>query len=1149
MRKPLITAFLCCTLFIFQGSAQNLPKTLLWRISGNGLEKSSFLYGTMHIYDPRLMDLGDSLLYAISSSEGFANELDLNEMTPMVVGFIKQEIEKSLSLKDMLDKKTFDKYGPRLSKKLNKPADKITSLDILKEKNKWIDEGYKGKKMQTFLDAYLADLAYRQGKWLGGIEDFSDQSGLLNTLIDESDIKQLALGDGENEQATMNNMVTIYQNGDLDGFQKMLNSMDSSMRDVLLIKRNRKMAFRMDSLARVRSIVFAVGAAHLPGDEGLISLLRKKGFTVSPVYSSKKVSPKDYYLPEVEKPWVEVSDPEGHYKVLMPGKPGDLKLYGIMSLEVYFNIFNSTWYMTASAGLPYDSKGVDSISGEMLKQLFGSKTYKQEKSLDINGIPGKSYVLKNSDGYRKVYLLYKDNLMYYAVGFSASDTVTSIKAVDKFFDSFQAIPVKKEQNASAYLFTDSVTAYRISLPGKPKPVDNLPQSGNNSTKARLMITSDPETGAYYLFGCTETEKGYSFQNDNETLRLIRENMMSKIQDKTRDTIYTQNGKQVLEMDGSMLNGSMMAKAKVIVRGNRYYTVMAMYGPGKWNKTAGEVLGSLQLMEYTKNKWESQNSPDSLFSSWAPDRLSFIPAGIRGQSKSAQYESFDSSRGNSYNVKLDSLNPYVWAKNDSALWKMQKEEYVSLLDTVISERIFEKDGLYQYEIFKKPKEANNILRMQMILRGDIMYRLVTVQEPATIREENVNRFFDYLHFNSPPPETHVFESKAAVLLKDLLLADSATREMTITALKDAPFTTAELPLLQQAVLVSYPRDSNYFLSVNQVIADRIIALNDSTSAGFALSHFSPESGNEVKEALLEIISAWHNTANYERLGKLLLSSRMKSSLSYRVTEKWNDSLRVTSAFFPTVLPLLKDSVLAPDIMDIARHLLDSNLISLSVFNPWQETILGYAESRYKIIKADSTNFDGSDYSVIDFLKRFKNGPSNAMLKKWLLVKGNTYLKQRIVLALLENGQSISPQALLDLAGSRYSRIELYENLKKYKKLALFPAKYLTQQNFAESLTEDAASEFSDDADEISLIKVKDIKWKGKTRRFFFYDVFMEEDNEHWLAVAGPFSLNRTDISYTGASSKLFSDEQYDDTKQAAQMKTLMDQLEKESAESK
>ena len=613
MRKSLITTCLSIFIFISFLSAQKLPKSLLWRISGNGLEKPSWLYGTMHVYDPRLFNLGDSLLQAISSSEGFANELDLNQITPMLVDFVNQEISRALTLKEMLDKKAFDKYGPALSKKFNKPADEITSLDVLKEKNRWIDESYKGKKMQTFLDAYLTDLAYRQGKWIGGIEDFSDQSGLINTLIDESDIKQLVLGTGVAEKAEMENMVTTYQNSDLDGFQKLLNGMDSSSRDVLLTRRNRKMAFRMDSLAHLRSMVFAVGAAHLPGEDGLISLLRKRGYSVNPVFYSKKIEPKNYFVPEIERLWVEVNDPEGHYKTLMPGKPGDIKLYGIVSMSMYYNIFNGTWYMAAYANIPYTQKAVDSVGKVMLKQLFGTGGYKEEKKIDINGIPGKSYVQKDADGYKKVYLLYKDNILYYAVAFSVSDEASAMKSVDKFFDSFQAIPVNHDRHTGHFVYVDSVNAYRISLPAKPKSVDNLAQSGNSNTKTDLRISTDPETGSYYFFGTTEALKGYSFQNDSATFSAVHDNLLGKFQDITKDTSYSLNERRVLELDGSMLNGAMRAKARIIFRGNRYYTLLIMYGPGKWNETAGEVLSSFQLTDYPFNRWRNGNIPGFAFS--------------------------------------------------------------------------------------------------------------------------------------------------------------------------------------------------------------------------------------------------------------------------------------------------------------------------------------------------------------------------------------------------------------------------------------------------------------------------------------------------------------------------------------------------------
>jgi uncharacterized protein YbaP (TraB family) len=1144
MSKSLIST--CLSVFICLSSlfAQQLPKTLLWRITGKGLGKPSYLYGTMHVYDPRLFDLGDSLLYAISSSDGFANELDLTRITPMLVDFLNQEINHSLTLKEILSSKSYDKYGPALSKKLNKPADEITGFDILREKNKWIDEGYKGKKMQTFLDAYLSDLAYRQGKWIGGVEDFSDQSGLLNAGIDESDIRQLVLGDGSSEKAEMESMVNTYQNSDLDGFQKMVTSMDSSSRDMMLIKRNRKMAFRMDSLAHQRTMVFAVGAAHLPGNEGLISLLRKKGYSVDPVFYSKRIKPKDYTVPEVIRPWVEVNDPDGHYKVMMPGTPGDLKFYGIMTMAMYFNIFNGTWYLTASASLPYDQKGLDSVERAMLKQLFGSRNYKEESNLVVNGVPGKSYVQKNAEGFKKAYFLYKDNILYYAVGFSASDTITSLNSVDKFFKSFQPIPAIKDMQAGHFEWVDSVRAYQILLPAKPKPIDGMTKSTNTTVRSDLLISTDPQTGTYYFIGSTEAVKGYTLQNDSSTIRSVHDNLLEKFQDITRDTTYVLNDHRMLDMDGSMVNGSMRAKMKVISRGNRYYTLLIMYGPGKWNETADIVMSSFQLRKYAFNKWENKTSPDSLFSTWVPDRILYKKDKEDSKEKhTLSYESYDSSRADTYSIKLDTLGKYFWTKNDSSLWKEQKDRFTDVSDTVLSERIFTKDGLTTYEFFKKPRGANNMQRIRMILWGNSVCRLSSTQESGTIREENVNRYFDQFKFHPSPPETEIFKSKAGVLLKDLQSLDSNTRKQAFNALTHAPFIKDEIRLLREAVLISYPSDSGQNKSVNRVIAEHIIELDDSSSVQFASSHLSSASQQENQNALLEIISAYQTKSNYEALGKLLLSSTPNSKFPYAVTKKWYDSLQLAAVLFPTVLPLLKDSAKISSILDIASDLLDSNLISITIFKPWQETILNYADKRFKITRADTLNYTSTDYSVINYLKRFNNEPSNAMLKKWLQVVGNGYHKQAIVLALLENMQPIDQQTLTYLAASKYNRIDLYKNLRKYKNSALFPMKYRTQSFFAESLVADAASAFSDDDADISFIEARDMKYKGKMFRFFFYNVFISDEEEHWLAVAGPYNMDRTDISLSEARGEVYSKEQYETSKSVIQMKALISQMEK------
>ena len=148
MTRKICGLFLAFVFFFNYLSAQRLPSTLLWKISGKDLKKASYLYGTMHLTDERIFNLGDSLYKAIEHSDGFALEIDPAEFTPLVIDEAKKSIMGAVHLKDMMAPDKFKKYSKLLSKRLNKNADDITTADVLREKNKWIDESYSSGKTQ-----------------------------------------------------------------------------------------------------------------------------------------------------------------------------------------------------------------------------------------------------------------------------------------------------------------------------------------------------------------------------------------------------------------------------------------------------------------------------------------------------------------------------------------------------------------------------------------------------------------------------------------------------------------------------------------------------------------------------------------------------------------------------------------------------------------------------------------------------------------------------------------------------------------------------------------------------------------------------------------------------------------------------------------
>ncbi len=277
------------------------PHTLLWRISGKGLQKPSYLYGTMHLNDKRLFLFDDSVYRAIEKTEGLAIEVNPDEMAAYFVNKLFDQLQNGKKLQEILDQRYFNKNRKSLAKKFNKPAEDISASDVIREKNKWMAEYMEKGEMPTFMDAYLYNIARRQGKWLGGIEDISDQTGLMTDLIDQSDINYLlatdSSGKGSDTHQTLEKMISLYSSQDLEGIEAITEDHSTAEEmDKLLIRRNLKMAWRIDSLSSLRTMFLAIGAAHPPGDSGVISLLRRRGFTVEPVFSCRPILRQSKYM-------------------------------------------------------------------------------------------------------------------------------------------------------------------------------------------------------------------------------------------------------------------------------------------------------------------------------------------------------------------------------------------------------------------------------------------------------------------------------------------------------------------------------------------------------------------------------------------------------------------------------------------------------------------------------------------------------------------------------------------------------------------------------------------------------------------------------------------------------------------------------------
>lgn len=271
-------------------SLLNIPmeaQSLLWEITGENLQKPSYLYGTMHVRDKRVFNYNDSVSIAFNTSQAFAGELIIDKTMAKEVGKAAL-LPKDTTLKLLLGKKDYKKVKKVAKKKLGIMAGFINYIKPIYVAG-YIAEasGVLKSDMKKTLDETFQDMARETNKKLIGIETIEEQMKALDKVSLKEQAKMLMddLNNMDSAASISRDMVNKYLAQDIKSLSDMV--LSEEIPDVfaseILLKRNYIMANRISVLLQEQSTFIGIGAAHLGGEEGVIELLRKKGFKLRPV--------------------------------------------------------------------------------------------------------------------------------------------------------------------------------------------------------------------------------------------------------------------------------------------------------------------------------------------------------------------------------------------------------------------------------------------------------------------------------------------------------------------------------------------------------------------------------------------------------------------------------------------------------------------------------------------------------------------------------------------------------------------------------------------------------------------------------------------------------------------------------------------------
>ena len=277
---------------LFNGFSQDTTSTdrtssLLWEISGKKVKSPSYIFGTMHLI-PK-----DQFLFPESLQEKVRNA----DLLVMEIGGLSEQM-KGMQLMMLDEGNLFDFFS----------EDQADSIYDYSEENLGYSEEQLNTmfgKMKPFVliqlmtknafgespasyEMSLEKIAKEKEIPVEGLETIEEQMALFDSIPMEDQVEMVmsSLRNADSSAVETQKLIDAYLEQDIDALHRYMQQSESNMEtfeDDFLNKRNENWVPQIKKFVKKNKIFIAVGAGHLGGEKGVIELLRKEGYTLTPV--------------------------------------------------------------------------------------------------------------------------------------------------------------------------------------------------------------------------------------------------------------------------------------------------------------------------------------------------------------------------------------------------------------------------------------------------------------------------------------------------------------------------------------------------------------------------------------------------------------------------------------------------------------------------------------------------------------------------------------------------------------------------------------------------------------------------------------------------------------------------------------------------
>jgi len=1020
------------SLFTFSVFAQEKKyQSLLWEISGNGLEKKSYIYGSMHVSEKISYHLSDAFFNHLLEADFVANESE-----PTTWSDLYNLFDFNFNGPDEHFFRSFHPIVFNKRQMLSLFQTRNFTMDNLLFRTNEYRQDY---QEDTYLDMFIYQTGRKHQKKTLGLEDAKESIISLMDLdfddfesIEDNAYKINRVLKGKSvEEALMD----FYRERDLDMMDSlMILTSPQSYLEAMLYHRNIIMAKSIDSIAKKGSLFAAIGAAHIPGKKGVVELLREKGYTMKPItgdYTEKGKNIKKQIDELFVKPeFVNATTTDGmvQYKRfnmnLQMGEDHnspDLVNGGYIHLKRKpLNDFLKKENDKFNH-LSLDSLFYENIPGEIL-----SKTFFEHES-------GVGYDLKSKTktGNAQRYKFYITPLEIIALQMIGNGEY--VRNFEK--EIFSTISLKKP---SSLWKTINVTNSNIIV---DMPEYNIIYGDNNkkSGAENLEIYAyDFSNKSYFVFLERTLEEFWNIEETSFELKRIQEEFLFQFDP---EAVL-----QVVEEKENFIIGQTSFKGrklnmKTIIHGSKYY-LMATFDADTDNvirffksfqrtqysdlKDLSEYINKeyyfkvnipkkdneLLFLKPSKKKKAPKSKKTDLFESGS-ERFYLRGPGNRSVFINAyKYHPYESEKSidslmNDFRnwYKKSEISPETTeeeetdeeiALNDFIFSDSQKTLYKNNWDKelgwdkwlkrrnqweIVSERIIEdkENQIYGIEAVVTKSGSSQAIRYKALFKDGMQYRIRSLV-PLNSKDEHpfIQNVFNSFQLLSSKPSTSVFEKKLSVFIKDALSENDTLRYTALKGIDRLSILPEELKTLQ-LFLNSFEFKSEETEFLIQLY-DKIGNIKHPDVIPFLEINYKKESQNPLNQlAILKALTKQKSKSAYKKILELMEFDLPLTDSKYEIDNLFNLFKRDIShseVLFPDIFQFYTIKEYHDPVLHFTNELIIQQKTSSNKLKSYKKMVLTNAKLEYKRVAGWKAKRESQD---TNFSTAGNSGNTNNLIK--------------------------------------------------------------------------------------------------------------------------------------------------------------------------